>query len=457
VKLLPRVIFMGISAALTVLVCGYAVAPVHSSMPALVVTAAPVYQPLAALRGGERFPGGAQLMLMRDGRTTPLMEGFAETADANVSFDGKKLLFAGKENAGDHWAVWEFTFGDRSVRKVISGDSDVIRPLYLPGDRLTFARRIGRRFELEAAGLDGSNILALAYMAASAVPETVLADGRILFQAGFPLGTDVEHGAVPELFLVYSDGSGVESYRCDHGTPRWGGTQLASGDVVFTHGATLARFTSSLAAERPTSAPRANYAGTVVENESGEWLVSARSAVDTHYAVKRWKPGAPQLENLVSRAGEDLVEPVLLAPRTRPNHHPAALHKWDYANVLALDVRQSRDGALKGVPVKVRLDVLEKNGNVMTVGTTPVESDGSFFASVPADRPIQFNLIDEKGTVLRKENGWFWMRKGEQRYCVGCHAGPEHAPENRVPAVLLRTTNPADLTGLDRQPSRGGQ
>ena len=74
-------------------------------------------------------------------------------------------------------------------------------------------------------------------------------------------------GATPELFLVYSDGSGVESYRCDHGTARWEGTQLASGDVVFTHGATLAKFTSSLAAEERIVAPRAEYAGAIAETE----------------------------------------------------------------------------------------------------------------------------------------------------------------------------------------------
>ena len=82
-------------------------------------------------------------------------------------------------------------------------------------------------------------MLPLTYMQASAFPTDVLKDGRILFESGFPLGT----GATPELYLVYADGSGVESVRCDHGRARWGGTQLASGDVVFTHGTSLARFT----------------------------------------------------------------------------------------------------------------------------------------------------------------------------------------------------------------------
>jgi hypothetical protein len=89
------------------------------------------------------------------------------------------------------------------------------------------------------------------------------------------------------------------------------------------------------------------------------------------------------------------------------------------------------------------------------MGTAPVESDGSFFVKAPADRAIRFVLLDAKGTVLRQERGWFWIRKGEQRYCVGCHAGPERAPENAVPQVLLRTTTPVDLTG-NSQLQRGG-
>jgi hypothetical protein len=87
-----------------------------------------------------------------------------------------------------------------------------------------------------------------------------------------------------------------------------------------------------------------------------------------------------------------------------------------------------------------------------------VEQDGSFFVSVPPDRPIHFALLDRNGAVLRQEHGWFWIRGGEQRYCVGCHAGPERASENRVPAVLLRTTTPVDLTGNARaHASHGGQ
>jgi hypothetical protein len=266
---------------------------------------------------------------------------------------------------------------------------------------------------------------------------------------------------MPEMVLVYSDGSGVESYRCDHpansASARWGGKQLKSGDVVFTHGGSLARFTSPLAHEERVIVPRGDYAGAVAETTQGAWLVTARESASAKFALKIWKPGRAAMQTLLTRPGDNLVEPVVVSAHERPRRHPSALHDWNYANLLALDARVSRDGVLKGVPASVRLESQDATGNAVAMGTAPVEQDGSFFVKAPADRAIRFVLLDAKGVMLRQEHGWFWIRSGEQRICVGCHAGPEHAAENRVPDVLLRTTTPVDLSGAAVQPlQRGG-
>jgi len=422
------------------------------------VTATPVYEPLAALLGQERFPKGAKLLLVHDGDAEPLVTGFAATADANVAFDAKTVLFAGKKDAADPWQIWELTLADKSVRQLTKGATDAIRPLYLPGGRFVFADRVRSGFQIESARIESSTewpnfepadapaIIPLTYLNASAIPSDVLADGRILFESEFPLGS----GATPELYLVYADGSGVESYRCDHpttrGAGRWGGKQLTSGDVVFTQGGSLARFTSPLAHQERIAAPSGSYAGAIAEMSTGEWLVSAKGGAVTHYVIRIWQPGTNSIETLLAEKAEELIEPVLVAPRTRPHRHPSGLHPWDYSNLLALDARVSREGALKGTPVRVRLEMQESDGRTTEMGTTPVEQDGSFFVKVPGDRPIRFTLLDDKGTILRQEHGWFWARGGEQRYCVGCHTGPERAPENRVPAVLLRSTTATDLT-----------
>ena len=464
-------------AACSIVVYGRGPATAQSASAALdadvIVTAAPVHAPLAALKGGERFPKGAQLLLIHAGKAEPLVTGFAASADANVSFDGERVLFAGKQAASDGWQIFELTLKDGSVRKLIAGEGDAIRPLYLPAGRLVYARRTAQGFRLEAAGKDdglldapvdaqaGATILPLSYVPGSAVPADVLMDGRILFESGFPLGA----GSTPELYLVYSDGSGVESYRCDHGRARWGGKQLASGDVVFTHGSSLARFTSPLAHEATVVVPKAEYAGAVAETASGAWLVSARAAGEKHFAVKLWRQdaavGAAELKSVLAVGGEDVVEPVVVAPRTRPKRHPSALHPWDYANMMALDARMSREGDLKIAPAQVRLETLNAAGHAVAMGTSPVEADGSFLVKTPADKPIRFALLDAKGAVVRQEQGWFWIRRGEQRYCVGCHAGPERSPENKLPAVLKRTTTPVDLTGMmeagaaQQTPARG--
>ncbi len=451
-----RLLPLGMTAA----AIGLMLSPAHGltpnaePAPDFIVTAAPVYKSLAELRGLERFPEGAQLLRVQAGKAKPLLTDFAASADASVSFDGRTVLFAGKRAAGDPWQIWELTLGDRSVRKVTATTTDAERPFYLPGGRMVWAQRTAAGFQLQSSDdghpapiflnpTAGSGILPLTYAGTNAFPEDVLHDGRILFEAGFPLGT----GTTPEMFLVYADGSGVESLRCDHGRARWGGTELASGDVVFTHGPSLARFTSAMAHEVQIPSPRGEYAGAIAEAASGAWLLSARATTEPKFAIKTWTPGALEMRTVFARNGEDLVEPVLVVPRTRPNRHPSGLHPWDYANLLALDARVSRDGELRGKPVSVRLEAQDAKGRAVAMGTAPVEPDGSFFVKVPIDRPIRFELLDFRGAVLRQEHGWFWARGGEQRICVGCHAGPERASENRVPDVLMRTTEPVDLIG----------
>jgi hypothetical protein len=198
------------------------------------------------------------------------------------------------------------------------------------------------------------------------------------------------------------------------------------------------------------AAPQSEYAGGAVEVNDREWLLSSRSH-GGKYELKMWTPGQAALRLLQSRTGEDLVEPVLVRERARPHRHPSALHDWGYANLLALDARESREGDLKASPAAVRLEAMDADGKAVAMGTAPVEPDGSFFVKAPADRPIRLALLDANGVVVRQEHGWFWARKGEQRICVGCHTGPERAAENRVPAVLLRTTTAVDLSGaIDR-------
>jgi hypothetical protein len=427
--------------------------PARSASPAFLCTIAKSYEPLAWIEGGERFSAGATVFV-RDARgRRPLVPSFAASADPAVSFDGKSVLFAGKRTAEDLWQIWEVSLHGGEPRRITNCPQGCVRPFYLPEDRMVYGEKIDGRFVIKTTALEGGESLALTYTPTSSLPTDVLRDGRVLFEATAPF----EHQELPELYTVYSDGSGVESYRCDHGQARHSGKQVASGDIVFAVETGLARFTSALAKGVPVPAPEGEYAGDVAETPSGEWLLAWRNDRNHQFQLMWWRPGQGSLQPALQERGSDVVEPVLLGERSVPNRHPSALHEWPVGNLLCLNAYTSKYKFAATSIQSVQLYTRDATGNPQLLGTAPVEADGSFFVQVPGDQPLQIEMLDAAGKTLKREAGWFWMRRGEQRVCVGCHAGPETAPENAVPMALLKSTTPADMTRPLRQTSAGGR
>jgi Hydrazine synthase alpha subunit middle domain len=421
-------------------------------LPIFLYTVAKSYHPLAWLYGEERFSSDAAIFIRDGNGKRALLPDFASSADAAVSFDGKRVLFSGKARGKNSWQIWEVPLEGGAPRPITSGPDDHIRPLYLPEDRVVYARKISGRFVIETIDIAGGKPLALTYIPANAIPSDVLQDGRIVFSAGFPLGT----ATTPEVYTVYSDGSGVESYRCDHGEARHSAKQSSSGDLVFASAPGLSRFTSARAEKIRISGPDGDYGGGFVQTASGEWLISWRPEAAAPFRLVQWKEGAESLNPVLAEPGIDVVQPVLVVSRTVPNRHPSGLHDWPNANLLCLNAYTSKYKIMAGSIQSVRFYSRDSDGNAKLLGSAPVERDGSFFVQVPGEQPLQVELLDSSGKTLKRESGFFWMRRGEQRGCVGCHAGPETSPENAVPMILLKSTTPADLTGASVQNASGG-
>lgn len=415
---------------------------------AFIYTVAKTYEPLAWMHGGERFPSGATIRIHELSGEHPLVPEFFAAADPAISFDGRRILFAGKRGHDDPWQIWEISLGGDDARQITPGKEDCVRPFYLPDDRIIYARKIGDRFRIEATDLNGKNVLALTYGPANFLPSDIVRDGRILFEAGYPLASD----ATPEIYAVYSDGSGVESYRCDHGKTHQGGRQVSSGDIIFASASGLGRFTSARAKEIAISAPPGEYTGDVAELASGEWLLPWRTDAKHEFQLVIWRPGSNAIHRTLAAPEANAIQPVGLGPRVVPNRHPSGLHDWADANLLCLNAYTSKYSFPLGAIHSVRLYTRDSSGNAKLLGRAPVERDGSFFVHVPSEQALQIELLDAFGQTLKRESGFFWMRHGEQRVCVGCHAGPETAPENAVPQILLKSTTPADMTSAQNAP-----
>jgi hypothetical protein len=74
------------------------------------------------------------------------------------------------------------------------------------------------------------------------------------------------------------------------------------------------------------------------------------------------------------------------------------------------------------------------------VGVAPVERDGSLHLTVPADIPLQLQILDQDGLALRS-SGWIWAQFRGRQGCVGCHEDAEVAPENRLVSAVARPSN----------------
>jgi len=427
--------------------------PDQQATTPIAFTSTQSYEVGAWKRGGERFPAGATVVLRKDGTSRSLVTGFSATADPAVSFDGSHVLFAGKRQANAPWDLWEVAASGGDPKQITTCSSDCVRPFYLPGDRVVYSRKVNNRFQLEALPLAGGTPLQLTYVPGSALATDVLRDGRILFEATYPLG----NGSSSEIYTVYSDGSGVESYRCDHESDRQAGKQVASGDIVFSSEHGLSRFTSAVATQLALKAPDGEFAGDVVQAPSGKYLLSWRPNAQARYSLQLWNSRTGTFEPFVADPDASTVQPVLIAARPTPNLHPSALHDWNYANLLCLNAYASKYAFARGSIKAMRLYAKAESGKPTLMGSSDVAPDGSFYVQVPAERPLQIELLDASGKTLKRQQGWFWMRKGEQRVCVGCHAGPERSPENTVPGTLVKSTVPFDLTGSATQSHKGGR
>ncbi|MDR2171679.1 MAG: hypothetical protein LBP59_16165 [Planctomycetaceae bacterium] len=82
--------------------------------------------------------------------------------------------------------------------------------------------------------------------------------------------------------------------------------------------------------------------------------------------------------------------------------------------------------------------------NKRILGTVPVEEDGSVHFTVPADKFVYFQLLDEHGQMIQTMRSGIIIRPGETNGCVGCH-------EDRLATFPPLPNTPKALTKPPKQ------
>jgi hypothetical protein len=183
-----------------------------------------------------------------------------------------------------------------------------------------------------------------------------------------------------------------------------------------------------------------------------------------------WEPGA----NLPNALGIYLVDvfgnreliyrdpvigstnPCPLVPRPVPPVLSSALpeNAPDQGEVLVSDVYQGLTGIERGTVTEMRVIQIfpkstpiggappiglaaEENGRAV-LGEVPVEADGSVRVTVPARKPILFQLLDKDGMAVQTMRSLTYLQPGEKVSCVGCHENRMNTPVKGIPRAARR-------------------
>ncbi|MCP5114790.1 MAG: hypothetical protein GY953_28510, partial [bacterium] len=151
-------------------------------------------------------------------------------------------------------------------------------------------------------------------------------------------------------------------------------------------------------------------------------------------------------EEIYDDPDRDDIQPRYISPRKEPDGRASVVNEGDPTGVLYclnVDINDLLRREWLPVGTARRLRVIEgmpyarpaDDGEAPQPGTrllgeVDIEEDGSFNVRVPANIPIQLQLLDEHGMALRTCR-WIWVRNKEPRGCIGCHEDGELTPENQ--------------------------
>lgn len=86
-----------------------------------------------------------------------------------------------------------------------------------------------------------------------------------------------------------------------------------------------------------------------------------------------------------------------------------------------------------------------------SLGTVPVEEDGSVYCEAPVNKGLLFQLLDDNGVAVQTMRSLTYVHPGEQLTCVGCHEDKWEAMPTEAATPLAFQRNPSSL-----EPDVGG-
>ncbi len=415
--------------------------------------------------------------------------------DVHLHWDADKFLFAfgngsDKWDGSQSYHIYEKQPGGGEPTQLTFGPKNDAEPFYLPNSQIGFTSDRSEHFVMCGGNRhspvlhimegDGSDPRQLSFNVFNDFNPTVLPDGRILYSRW-----EYNERSVTSLhnpFTMKPDGTMVEPYygnatfrpnvvmfpRPVPGTHKIMG--LFTGHHGQTHGA-VGVIDNYIGHDGNESlsvlTPNVPIIAEKIEDSRHGWFSDPAPLSEELYLCSYTPTVLPWLDRswalyvgdrhgnlaLVYRDPEiSCAEPVPVITRVQPAALPPAPEDTDAqdaeAELLLLDVGVGLDGVDPSEAKYLRIleDIprvgVTTGGVVITAGTqiytikriigiVPVEADGSARFTVPANRNVYFEVLDEDKLEIQRMRSVVCLKPGESRTCVGCHEPRHTAPVNR--------------------------
>ncbi|MBN2136847.1 MAG: hypothetical protein JW720_03490 [Sedimentisphaerales bacterium] len=392
--------------------------------------------------------------------------------DPQVHYNGDRILFSYRKAGSDYFNLYEINADGSNLTQITEGPYDDIEPTYLSDSSIMFCSSRCRRWVncwysqvavLYRCDRDGANIAPISANIEHDNTPWPLPDGRVLYQRWEYV--DRSRVEFQHLWTCNPDGTGqMVFYGNMHpGTLMIDAKPIPGSDnkvvAIFSPGHGKAEHAGEVTILTPKSGPddlasarkitkdpeyRDPWAFSencfIVAKGPALLLMNARGQTEEIYRLT---------QNLIEE-GVQVHEPRPLTKRQRePQIPPRLTAQAGAGNLVLQNVYTGRrmQGVEKGeITDLLVLETLPKPVNftgkmppvsfggtftlVRILGTIPVEPDGSAYMELPANRPLFFVALDEKGNSVKRMHSFLTVMSGETTSCIGCHEQRTKAPAN---------------------------
>jgi hypothetical protein len=444
--------------------------------------------------------GGRLALLSKDGSTRVLTPDFESAADAAVSFDGKRILFAGKRAATDGWNVFEMNADGSGVRQITRGLGNCRSPMYQsavfylndpkPSYQITFVSDAAGELNeygpiastnLYSVRFDGSGARRLTYAVSSSYDPFQMQDGRILFSNW--QRSQLENGVQGriDLFGLHLDGtdyaafSGTQGRRIKHmacTTTKRMAVFVESDKLPWDGAGNLAALSlrRNLHSYKAITTAADGLFHSPSPLPDGSILVSRRppDGAGTH-SICRLDLDTGRRTLVFRDPGYHNLQAVAVFARAEPDGHSSVVEDdQNWSKLYCLTVYENdlrRDWMPPGTPKRVRvleglprtpaglgdyLDSMSAGGYVVPGATNDSLSgmiQKRLLGEVALDEDGSFHLQVPPNTPVQlqlldgngmalRTSSWIWAKNKENRGCIGCHEDNERTPENLFAKAL---------------------